>query len=989
VNSRHAERLVAFAAIVCLVALLARVTDVALRAPPSSIFAPPPPADVQDRDAELDVRVARGDDGRPVRDALVRVFWERRGRYYLAGTGRTDAEGRVMIGNLPRGAVWLTAEAPGLARSSTALALDGGTRSAEVALAVAASLAVTVSDEQGGALARATVLVSSGDPLPFGALTGTEGVAHFTRLGPAPWTVKASAPGYESVTQSGVEADVTLVLRRLATLEVHVVMPSGAPAPGASVVIAGSTLWPARRAETDSGGVAHIAGLLAGSYDLKAQKGDLVSETLVGYQLERGADGSATLRLGPGRLITAYVTDDDEDHPSPVGDADVVLSEGGLSSFPLSGRTAGDGTVTLGPVSNEPATLSAGAEGFVTRAAVAVPDPLDGPVRIRLLRGATLEGEVVDAKDRPVDGATIEVIGTDLSGLPVADTPMMMAFRRSHFAWSLPGPRPLIPAGELGVMPGPIPPIPPSVSSLAPELDPLADLGSADAQALEDVEPWVTGLDGRFSAKPVTPGRVRAIVRHPAYVEGISDAVTLAPGGKGKVKVVLLAGGALEGRVVDGYGRGVTDARVDLSAVRGTLERTTITASDGSFAFAAVPAEVVLSVARPEDPSKLVVKKTVEVPEGGRANVEIELPAPRDALRIVVQGDSGEPIEGAQVSVLSIDPSAPLRQTLFSNAEGAVEVPDARGLALRVVVEASGWALVVKSVERVTDSLTIELARGVIVEGHVTAVRGRRPLESASVTLVSEGRRSAVITDAEGLFRIRDVSPGKVHVSVTHPDYAAAELDATVSATGRADRPFELPAIDLAEAGSVEGQVVDNQGKPVSGARVAVGVVPAYLPAGSLPPGMTTTDGKGHFTLQGLAAGKVDLEAYAPDLGRGSLGGVVVSSGRTTGGLTVRLTAAVADDDATISASVAITLGERGSGDDLDVVIVHVAAASEAERAGLHAGDVIYAVDGVDVANMHDARARLSGRAGSDVVVEVGRGGESLKLRLTREQVRR
>jgi hypothetical protein len=38
---------------------------------------------------------------------------------------------------------------------------------------------------------------------------------------------------------------------------------------------------------------------------------------------------------------------------------------------------------------------------------------------------------------------------------------------------------------------------------------------------------------------------------------------------------------------------------------------------------------------------------------------------------------------------------------------------------------------------------------------------------------------------------------------------------------------------------------------------------------------------------------------------------------------------------------------------------------------------------------MSDARTRLSGRAGSDVVLGIGRSGSSLTLRVAREPVRR
>jgi hypothetical protein len=662
----------------------------------------------------------------------------------------------------------------------------------------------------------------------------------------------------------------------------------------------------------------------------------------------------------------------------------VALVEGGLSSFPLHGRTGSDGKVTLGPIAPGPATLSARAPDFVGRGAVPVPESGNEPVRIALLRGATLKGEVVDARGDAVDGASIEVIGTDLQGLPVAETPVLQDFRAAHFAWALPGPAPLIPAGELGVMPGPVPPIPPAWAG--PTLaQPAPDPGVTAARS----EPWVTRFDGHFVAHPVTPGRVRALVRHPAFVEAVSDPVTLGPGGEASVKVVLLSGGTLEGKVVDPVGRGVSGARIDLAALAGTLERTTVTASDGTFAFAAVPAQVVLSVTRPDELSTVALRETIEIPEGEKKVVELRLPAPRGSVRVVVEDDGGRPIDAAQVTVLSVDPKAPLRQTQFTGTDGAVTIGDALGLAVRVLIEAPGWALSARQLAMAPELLKIRLERGVLVSGKVTSVRGRRDVAGASVTLIAEGTRRSALSDANGSFVLRDVAPGSVRIAVSHPEFASIELGADVKSTGRPDRPFELAAIELTEAGSVEGEVVDEQGRPVLAARVAVGVVPAYLPAGALPAGVAVTDARGRFRLGGVAPGSHVLESYAAGVGRGVARNVTVDAGRAASGVKIRLIRGAEPTEPASSGGVAVTLGERGSGPDLEVVVVHVAPGSEAERGGLRVGDVIDGIDGVLPQSMSEARARLGGPTGSDVVITLARGDRTLSLRIAREPVRR
>jgi membrane-associated protease RseP (regulator of RpoE activity) len=197
-----------------------------------------------------------------------------------------------------------------------------------------------------------------------------------------------------------------------------------------------------------------------------------------------------------------------------------------------------------------------------------------------------------------------------------------------------------------------------------------------------------------------------------------------------------------------------------------------------------------------------------------------------------------------------------------------------------------------------------------------------------------------------------------------------------------------LEPIDLMEGGVVEGQVVDARGDPVAGARVALGPIPQLLPAGKLPPGVVLTDRRGEFKIDDMPEGNVMLEAYAPALGRGRAAAVRVVAGRTTD--RVRIAIGAADADPTLESSppagVAVSLDDRGGA---GVRVVSVANGSEAERAGLVAGDRIVAVDGQRISSAKEARARLSGPAGDDVLVEIVREKENRKLRLPREKLQR
>jgi len=966
--------------------------DVALTVgPPAVLPAPPVPAWVKDRDADLAVEIV-DEAGKPLPGASVRVFAMRDERAYFAGEHRTDEGGAARFSSLPRGEAWVLAYDSGRARASSRLILDKGGRALKLVLHPAKALDVIVVNEAGDPVPGALVRVTAGDPLPFVVAVNAEGRGRVDRLGPSPYQVRASAEGYDETIRTGVvpgPVPLRLKLERRGVLVVTVVGTDGARAPGATVLAAGPGLWPPRSTETDSSGQARIGALRSGVYDLKARLGDKVSETAFAVQVKNGEEKSLELRLGAGRFIRVTVTDGDGQDAPPVKEASVLVVEEGLSPFPLQGRTDEKGLVVLGPITMGTATASARATGFVPKSAVPIGE-FETEVRVPLLRGGALIGDVVDDRGYPVAGATIEVVGVDAEGMPIAETSTMAEFREEQFDLLLPGPAPFIPMGELGVMPGPIPDLPREGAVVA--------VGGGDALGGSGGDPWVTRSDGTFRAEPVPPGRVHAIVRHPEYVEAISETVTIKSGGEATVHVVLRQGGLLEGRVIEEDRTPVAGARIELAATRGSLERVTYTADDGTFAFAAVPDEVLLSVARPEAPGDIVARLLVDIPDRDRKDVEIVLPKLREPVVIHVSDDRGYPIDRVEVRVVSLDVDVPLRRTLFTNDDGDAEVRDATGLPLRVTLLRPTKAPRIEHVERAPARLPVTLSEGMSAKGEVTGKSGRDRLEGAYVTLYTAAGVRTTRTDFEGAYTFEDLSPGRARLLVEHAEFASAEVAVTIA--GDPDHPADLGTVDLAEAGEIEGVVLDPEEEPVAGARVGQGSVPTFLPLGPLPRGIVLTDRDGRFTLRGLPEGNATISAYTADLGRGFLDDVPVRAGRTTSGVKIELPGdPPAAREPKGAGSVAITLGERTEGKRRVVIVMSVPPGSEAELAGIEPGDRLIAVNGLDVRSIEDARRRLTGPLGEDVVVSLGREGgapgsrdpaqTSWLTRVRRERVRR
>jgi hypothetical protein len=450
------------------------------------------------------------------------------------------------------------------------------------------------------------------------------------------------------------------------------------------------------------------------------------------------------------------------------------------------------------------------------------------------------------------------------------------------------------------------------------------------------------------------------------------------------VEVVLHAGGNLEGRVIDTQGRPVVGARIELAAVHGTLTRTTKSSTDGTFAFAAVPRDVAIDVYADDEASAPALHTQVAVQDGERREIVLTLPQARDPVSVRVKDDRGYPVPSAQVTAASLDPSQPFRQTVFTDAAGEATLSGAQGLALRLDVSAPGHAPASTTSDAEPSDVAVVLGRAVTVSGAVRTSRGD-PVAEADVVLYMTDAVRHLRTDAQGGFVAADLAPGDARVVVRASGYAKAELRTTVPESAR---PFSFGTIDLTPEGLVTGEVRDAKGDPVAGARVAKDHVPVFLAAAAPPPDVAVSDARGRFQLGGLPEGAVTLEAYAPDAGRGHTD-VRVAAGRSTTNVRIVL---AADTDHGVDhggATVAVTLGETGGTGEHDVVVVVVADGSEAEHAGLLPGDVITDVDGVVVHTIEQAREKLSGPVGADVVVGVHRESGSLKLRVPRETVRR
>jgi membrane-associated protease RseP (regulator of RpoE activity) len=248
-----------------------------------------------------------------------------------------------------------------------------------------------------------------------------------------------------------------------------------------------------------------------------------------------------------------------------------------------------------------------------------------------------------------------------------------------------------------------------------------------------------------------------------------------------------------------------------------------------------------------------------------------------------------------------------------------------------------------------------------------------------------EGGTRHLLTDKKGSYAVRDLSPGTVRVRVDRKGYVSVEKTIEIAVPHDADRPIEFDPIDLAEGGTAEGEVVDDRGDPIVGARIAKDAVPNYLPPGPLPAGIVASNARGEFSLDGLPEGRVVLEAYSPGLGRGKVESVEIRAGRTATRIRITVKKGQGLGGTEASGGLLISLKDaRGQ-----VEVASVSPSSQAERAGLLPGDRIVRVDGQTVSSVQDAQSKLAGPERQDVLIDIERQKKSIRLRISRERLRR
>lgn len=770
-------------------------------------------------------------------------------------------------------------------------------------------------------------------PADLAGVSGDDGTFGFPNAAPGAWHLEArsSRHGFGPVTAGATEspeASIDLEFQETGAISGQVHDARGRPLEGAEVRLVGSGVWPAESRITDEHGRFAWQHIPPGVYELRAARNDDVAVPQTGLVLLPRRNLYRVLRLSPGQPLVGTV----RGPTGPIEGATVHLAEQGLSMFPQQCATDAAGRFQFSSLARGVAVLRAEAPGFVP----AVTAVFDGaPATIELQPAASIALRVLDDREQPLEGARVywlnDATEPSIAGLEAA-----------------PGSG----VGALGVVPGPVPPIP--LVAASPDAPTLMDQGHRGT----------TGADGTLLLEGLPPSTGQLYIEAPAggLMATILPRRRLRAGQELAIgDVPLHRGATLEGRLTDARDYPLGGVLLEVQCEGEPWPRHGITEADGTFRFEGLQGTVSV-VARPTDLP--AVRGEVGTTPEATATLLLQVPSELHRFEGRLFDHQGFPVQGASI-VLEGPQEALLSRRTLSARDGTFQLSALPPPPWNLEVDHPGAAMFRRSFEEAPEAeVQLSLEAGFSLRGKVTDAQGN-PI-AATLVLVQEEQRRQL--RAFGAFEEHRIPAGQWQLRIQ------AEGHLPETRTIELSEDTVMGDIALAAAGELVGQVVDRLGTPISGAVVgAEGIELA-----------TETDAEGNFALLGIPSGWLHLTVrHRAGTHRSERLRIVAAERRTLPRIRLDGIAEAPQDPSTedptateapsSAADPARAIEVRRQGSAIVITAIHGVR-------GLSRGDIVEAINGEPVFAAGQARSML--QAGSRVRLQLRRGSRSFERTL-------
>jgi protocatechuate 3,4-dioxygenase beta subunit len=489
-----------------------------------------------------------------------------------------------------------------------------------------------------------------------------------------------------------------------------------------------------------------------------------------------------------------------------------------------------------------------------------------------------------------------------------------------------------------------------------------------------------TDADGSFELKGLSAGDVELNVSAEDLVSP-KDPPKVAAGTR-DARVVLTAGGAIEGSVVDEAGKPLGKLEVSAEGERWRGSASARTRDDGTFSMKGVDAgnyRVTASrswkpLRKPGTTDDDLQGERVTVSAGVTTKVHLIVEDSSGTIRGKVLDAAGQPVGDAFLRAERESDAAGRQQgggmrdarwswgkrPSVTAVDGTFAIEDLTPGNYTVLAYRKGGSEAKAEGVAVGTSVTLTIEATGSMSGTVVAASGVVPREvSISIEDPRTGlQRTETYFMTQGTFAIRDLPAGSYNVTANATE-GVAHAKAIAIAEGQDRTGVELK---LAATVTITGRVNDAAtGAPVPAMRVAAQPVDGanggrIVMYGGDPGNDEVSDAQGRFTAKDVPTGRAHLVAYPRDWGTGDYDNgarMVDIQGTGTvdvGDLRVRKRRLPRDGRA---GDLGFTLAQNPPDVDPADVVLEVASIRKdgpAAGTGLAVGDVIVTVDGEPVA---------------------------------------
>jgi hypothetical protein len=714
--------------------------------------------------------------------------------------------------------------------------------------------------------------------------TGADGRFVIEGLSPGRFRVRVAGGGILPAELRYVPVpsdEARIVVARQVAIE-GTVTDGGKPVANAPVGLRSDAIGGTIEIRTSATGGFRFPNLPEGRYQLFAWQGALAARTVRVARLGPGPFGPVELRLEAAAIVVGRVIDRGEGTGLV---AAIELRPSGDDQAPRYVRSGDDGVFRIEGVPSGKWIADAFVPGYLSPGGVEL-EAGHGIPEIALARGGAIAGRVVDGDGRPVAGAQVRALTAGQHPVELSAEVDRDKLRRFSGRTAAPVPVSAPPGaldadpqfiarGELGVLVGAIPPIPPPGAHVA-QTAIAVDPSLAGEPAALPVDPalasiWTTGADGVYRIRGFAAAKVTVLAAAAGFAEARSRQLAIEPGQAiGGVDLVLNPGTLIVGKVTDQHGAPVIGAQVAATPTAGGrdaaasgpapgAEITAFTDDAGGYKLGPLTGTVELHATAYGHGE---ARRTLEL-----APVRGATPAERHEDLVLVVADAvfagiledatGAPVGGAHLDVVG---GVSDGRHAIAAADGTFSIDLLPAGPLRLHIEHPAYPP--DEVDAVAASgnparARLRLALGGAVEGALLDAASGAPIPS--VTLTASGPSNALAeaaTDKLGRWKLGPLKPGRWKIAIHQPGYLAQirELDVPVA---RAPGTTSLRDIrlELARGALIGGTVRDARGQRIGAAHVTAAVSDAG------PTCEGDSDGRGEFRLHDCPTGEVTVVA--------------------------------------------------------------------------------------------------------------------------------